>query len=132
MREECPLGRVYRTVDEPCLGVAAEQIAGIGFDAGDNGGGERADTGNRRDPEHEAGEKDSQTPDTAAQLTTGEPQGLVSRECVQSVRRVAAIGDGAVHRSSMIFPSSKWICRSQRSATLGSCVIRSRVVPRRA
>ena len=97
MCEECPLGRVYRTVDEPRLGIAAEQVPSIGFDAGDDSGSERADAGNRRHPEHEAGEKDPQTPDSAAQLAAGQPHGVVSRECVQSVRRAAAIDDGAVH-----------------------------------
>jgi len=48
--EESPLGLVYSAISEPRLSVPAEQIAGIGLDAGDNSGGERPDPGNRRHP----------------------------------------------------------------------------------
>ena len=58
-REEGALIGIGRAVGEPRLGVAAEQIAGIGRDAGDNGGGERADSSNRRYSEHQAGKKDT-------------------------------------------------------------------------
>ena len=59
LRQEGTFGRVDPAVGEPCLGVAAKQVAGIGLDAGNNGGGERADSGNRRYSEHQAGKKDT-------------------------------------------------------------------------
>ena len=59
LRQKGALGRVDRAVDEPRLGVAAKQVAGIGLDAGNYGGGERTDSGNRRYSEHQTGKKDT-------------------------------------------------------------------------
>jgi hypothetical protein len=73
------LGGVGRPQGKSRLRVPAEQVPRIGFDAGDNGGSERADAGNRGYPEHEAGEKDAQTADAATQLAAGETEGMSSR-----------------------------------------------------
>ncbi len=100
-------GRVGLAVGEPRLGIAAQQLARVGLDAGDNRGGERADAGDRAHPEHEAGEKDAQPPDPAAQLAAGEPEAKTGRECAQRARRATPTRNGAVRRSSTIRPSSK-------------------------
>jgi len=106
-REVCVFGGIGLAVGEPSLGVAAEQLARVGLDAGHDGIVERADPSDHGHPEHEAGEKDAQTPDPAAQLAAGEPKGKKGGGRGQRARRAMPTRNGVLRRSSTILPSRR-------------------------
>ena len=68
-------GCIGRAVGEPRLGVATEQLARVGLDSANDGSGKRTDPGDRGHPEHEAGEKDAQTPDARRAARGGQAAG---------------------------------------------------------
>ena len=67
--------RVGEAVGELDLGVAAEERRRLAGEAVLDGGAHRADRGDRRHPEREAGEKDAEPGEPAAQLAQRQPGG---------------------------------------------------------
>ena len=118
-RQKGVLGGVGRPVGEARLDIAAEQCPRIPGDAGGERSGERADPGNRGDAEDDAGDKDAQPAEAAAQLAARQPKRV--EPCGgwrHRARRAAPSRSGAVRWSSTMRPSASRIWRSQRSARL--------------
>jgi hypothetical protein len=64
-----------RAVRQPHLHVAAEDRLGVGRDAGDRGGADRADAGDRRDAKDQACDEQAEPVRARAQLAPGEAEG---------------------------------------------------------
>src|SRR6185437_15237097 len=110
-----------RPLAAPELDIAAEHRLRVLAEPGEDGGSEGADGGDRRYPQHQAGEEDAKPFEPAAQLAAGEAE------------RSAELGRAhAASSTRSTCPSARWMMRSQRAASARSCVISMRVVPCRA
>ena len=116
-RQKRALGRIGRTIGKSRLGVAAEQLAGIQGDPGGDRSGQRTDAGNPTHPQNQAGEKDTQPADAAAQFATRQAQRVTLHGRVQGARRRPPRCFGRAHRSSTMRPSSMRTRRPHRSAS---------------
>ena len=74
--QEPALRLARRAVGEAGADIAAEEGARIGPDPGLDRGAQGADPRDRADPEHQAGEKDAEAADPAAQLAARQAQGV--------------------------------------------------------
>ena len=74
--EELPLGRVRLAVDQPSRDIAAEQGASVLVDRAADRSAERADRGDRPDPEHQAGEENAKPAHPAAQFTASQAESV--------------------------------------------------------
>src|SRR3546814_662426 len=116
---------------QPQIEVAAQQLPRIGVDAGENAFGDRADAGDGRDAENEAGDEDAKAPDAAPQLPPCQAPSerrlrhWAAEDCAEG--RGVACGD-----APWIRPSTSRMLRSQRAASAGSWVISISVAERRS
>ena len=74
--QKFPFAGVGGPIGQPRLDVAAEEVSGIRLDGGADRSGDRADRGDRGHTKDEAAEKDAEAPHAAAQLASGEPEGI--------------------------------------------------------
>ncbi len=112
-----------RAVRQPHLHVAAEDRLGVGRDAGDRGGADRADAGDRRHTEDQARDEQAEPVRAGAQLAPGEAEGeeegghaRCTRTRLPSTPLVADGCDGGCRRTSSrrVSPSLAWRVRVVR------------------
>src|SRR5690606_36998749 len=116
--EEFALGRRRLALDQLEAHIAAEQDLALVLDAADDGAGDGADPADRADAQRDAGDEDQEAGQSAAHLADGEAAGEAQRHAVSDSRPDSMRPDRI----------STW--RSQRSASAGSWVTSTSVVPR--
>ena len=120
--QKVPFGGLNFAVDQAERKVAAKNGAAFARQPVPEAAGQRADAGDGRDAERDAGDEDVKAAQATAQFAQGEPQG--DRPAFVACRG----GRDRAHVS--IFPERIRTTRSQRAARFASCVTSTNVVPR--